>query len=218
MQQPLSQELTDDELRILNAANSPPKSNSPTKHQQQPNNAHSPNPQQAAAPILTQNWDTLDEPVSDTIKRDLFNVWRKMKKVIYPVGNDEDLLKNWDLWGPLLLCLSLAIILSAENKGDQLSLMFSTTFAVVWLGSIVVTLNAKLLGGKISILQSVCVLGYCLFPLLIAAILCLVFKLIFIRMIIVVPSLAWAVWSSVGFLSIDSLQEKKFLAVNSLLT
>ena len=156
MQQPLSQELTDDELRILNAANSPPKSKSPTKQQQQPNNASSPSAQQAAEPNLTQNWDTLDEPVSDTIKRDLFNVWRKMKKVIYPVGNDEDLLKNWDLWGPLLLCLALAIILSAENKGDQLSLMFSTTFAVVWLGSIVVTLNAKLLGIISSSINNCC--------------------------------------------------------------
>eukprot|EP00834_Sanchytrium_tribonematis_P006360 NODE_461_length_7178_cov_0.667185.p5 type:complete len:218 gc:universal NODE_461_length_7178_cov_0.667185:5155-4502(-) len=215
MQTPLSQDLTAEELQILNAASSIPSSNSrqsPTKPQ--PSTAHSPRPQQSA-PVQTQNWDTLDEPVSVTIKRDLENVWRKMKKVIVPVANDEDLLKNWDLWGPLLLCLTLAIVLSAENTGDQMPLVFSTTFAVVWLGSIVVTLNAKLLGGKISILQSVCVLGYCLFPLLIAAVVCFIIKIIFIRMIVVGIALAWSVWSSIGFLSIDSLQEKRLLAVFS---
>eukprot|EP00835_Amoeboradix_gromovi_P004387 NODE_338_length_10654_cov_0.207295.p2 type:complete len:245 gc:universal NODE_338_length_10654_cov_0.207295:4409-5143(+) len=216
----LSTELTEEELKNLSQA-SPPKytskanpNPSPSKQPQNPSNGHSPtHAQPASAPIHTQNWDTLDEPVSATIKRDLLNVWRKMKKVIYPVGSDEDLLKNWDLWGPLLLCLSLAIVLSAENKGDQLTLMFSTTFVVVWIGSIIVTLNAKLLGGKISILQSVCVLGYCLFPLLISAIICFFVKIIFIRLIIVSVSLAWSVWSSVGFLSIDSLQEKRMLAV-----
>ena len=201
-------------MRILNASTiTPSQTSSPKK---QPAQAHSPKQAQnnAGQPFLTSNWDTLDEPVWDTIKRDSLNVWRKIKKVIYPLANDEDLLKNWDLWGPLFICLALAIVLSAENAGDQLSTVFSTTFSVVWLGSIVVTLNAKLLGGKLNILQSVCVLGYCLFPLLIAAILSAILKIIFIRLIIVGISLFWAVWSSIGFLSIDSLQEKRFLAVN----
>ena len=35
-----------------------------------------------------------------------------------------------------------------------------------------VTLNAQLLGGKISFFQSVCVLGYCIFPLNVASVLC----------------------------------------------
>ena len=36
---------------------------------------------------------------------------------------------------------------------------FAEVFVIVWLGSLVVTLNTKLLGGHISFFQSVCVLG-----------------------------------------------------------
>ena len=36
---------------------------------------------------------------------------------------------------------------------------FAEVFVIVWLGSMVVTLNTKLLGGHISFFQSVCVLG-----------------------------------------------------------
>ena len=36
---------------------------------------------------------------------------------------------------------------------------FAEVFMIVWLGSMVVTLNTKLLGGHISFFQSVCVLG-----------------------------------------------------------
>ncbi|XP_011707170.1 PREDICTED: protein YIPF6-like, partial [Wasmannia auropunctata] len=49
---------------------------------------------------------------------------------------------------------------------------FAEVFVIVWIGSMVVTLNSKLLGGNISFFQSVCVLGYCLLPTAIALILC----------------------------------------------
>jgi hypothetical protein len=39
----------------------------------------------------------------------------------------------------------------------------------MWGGSFVVTVNTKLLGGHISFFQCVCVLGYCVFPIVLAA-------------------------------------------------
>jgi hypothetical protein len=45
-------------------------------------------------------------------------------------------------------------------------------FAEVALGAIVLTINCILLGGEIVFFQSVCLLGYCLFPLVVAAIVC----------------------------------------------
>ena len=36
-------------------------------------------------------------------------------------------------------------------------------FVIVWVGSLIVTLNTKLLGGNISFFQSVCVLGQLLY-------------------------------------------------------
>lgn len=39
----------------------------------------------------------------------------------------------------------------------------------MWAGSLVVTINAQLLGANMSIFQSLCVLGYCVTPLTLSA-------------------------------------------------
>ncbi|KAF9190401.1 hypothetical protein BGZ51_008694 [Haplosporangium sp. Z 767] len=93
--------------------------------------------------------DTLDEPVSETLLRDLRNVGAKLKEVLYPKGR-KDILKDWDLWGPLLMCLTLSIVLSMRAQADQKITVFTWIFIIVWLGSAVVTVNAKLLGGRVA--------------------------------------------------------------------
>lgn len=50
--------------------------------------------------------------------------------------------------------------------------MFASVFVIVWCGAALVTVNAALLGGKISFFQSVCVLGYCICPLNVASFVC----------------------------------------------
>ncbi|ESZ91800.1 hypothetical protein SBOR_7816 [Sclerotinia borealis F-4128] len=57
-------------------------------------------------------------------------------------------LRDWDLWGPLVFCLGLALLLSFRARGDQMSKVFSGVFALVWLGEAVVTVQIKLLGGN----------------------------------------------------------------------
>ena len=42
-------------------------------------------------------------------------------------------------------------------------------FGVCAAGAIILTINANLLGGNIGFFQSMCLLGYCLFPLDVAA-------------------------------------------------
>lgn len=49
--------------------------------------------------------------------------------------------------GPLVFCLVLSLFLSVA-KGDQASLVFSGVFCIVWIGEAAVTLQIKLLGGK----------------------------------------------------------------------
>ncbi|KAJ2551658.1 hypothetical protein EV175_003609, partial [Coemansia sp. RSA 1933] len=51
--------------------------------------------------------NTLDEPILTTISRDFGKVGRKTIQVLYPKGRDNAL-QEWDLWGPLFFCLSLA--------------------------------------------------------------------------------------------------------------
>lgn len=50
------------------------------------------------------------------------------------------------------------------------STVFVAAFILPWIGAVLVTLNSVLLGGTMSFFQSVCLLGYCIFPLTIAAI------------------------------------------------
>uniref|UniRef100_A0A8D8ZUR7 Protein YIPF n=1 Tax=Cacopsylla melanoneura TaxID=428564 RepID=A0A8D8ZUR7_9HEMI len=109
-------------------------------------------------------YNTLDEPIKTTIMRDLTAVGVKFRHVLQP-QEKSSLLKEWDLWGPLLLCTFMAIVLQGDSD-DRLDHdggpQFAEVFVIVWIGSAVVTLNSKLLGGNISFFQSVCVLGYCL--------------------------------------------------------
>lgn len=80
-------------------------------------------------------------------------------------------IRDWDLWGPLIFCLALSVLLSFAGRAEQRDVVFSGVFALVWIGEAVVTLQIRLLGGNISFAQSICVIGYTLFPLVIAALL-----------------------------------------------
>ncbi|KAI8062554.1 Yip1 domain-containing protein [Gongronella butleri] len=144
--------------------------------------------------------NTLDEPVSVTILRDLKKVANKMLQVLHPQG-DRHVLRDWDLWGPLLLCLSLAITLSAKAPAEQSVSIFTGVFVIVWLGAAVVTLNAKLLGGAVSFFQSVCVIGYCLFPLVVASLVSVFVHLIWVRLPIAIVTFVWSTYASLGFFS-----------------
>ncbi|KAF9954018.1 hypothetical protein BGZ72_004964 [Mortierella alpina] len=156
--------------------------------------------------------DTLDEPVSETLLRDLRNVGAKLQQVLYPKGR-KDILKDWDLWGPLLMCLTLSIVLSTRAQADQKITVFTWIFIIVWLGSAVVTVNAKLLGGRVSFFQSVCVIGYCLFPLVLVSVATIVVPSIYIRLPLCGIAFAWATWASIGFLSDSNLANRRALGV-----
>lgn len=80
--------------------------------------------------------------------RDLRAVGVKFYHVLYP-KEKATLLKEWDLWGPLILCTFMATVLQgtsdAENDGGP---EFAQVFVIVWIGAMIVTLNSKLLGGN----------------------------------------------------------------------
>jgi protein YIPF6 len=57
-------------------------------------------------------------------------------------------LRDWDLWGPLIFCLLLSLLLSFTARPSQKDAVFSGVFAMVWLGEAVVTLQIRLLGGN----------------------------------------------------------------------
>ncbi|CAD6499250.1 BgTH12-04901 [Blumeria graminis f. sp. triticale] len=115
-------------------------------------------------------------------------------------GGMSEGLRDWDLWGPLVFCLLLSLFLSFTAASEQKSLVFSGVFAMVWIGEAVVTAQIKLLGGNISFAQSVCIIGYTLFPIVIAALLSVFHLPTVARIPIYLFLVAWSVAAGVSIL------------------
>ncbi|KAM3128768.1 hypothetical protein pb186bvf_019128 [Paramecium bursaria] len=158
---------------------------------------------------------TLEESVSETILRDLRMIAYKLKYVLLPKTREDQgkELRNWDLWGPLILCLMLALTLSIRSSSEQRSDVFAIIFVLIWVGAFIVTLNAQLLGGKISFFQSVCVLGYCVFPINLGALIVAFVGYFPIKLVLVLACFGWSTYASIGFMGALVLEERKLLAV-----
>ncbi len=96
---------------------------------------------------------TLDEPVFDTIKRSYFSferrfwfyflgdltaVLRKFSHALIP-RQSSSLLQQWDLWGPLILITTLAVLLQSNATKVSHGVQFAEVFSLMFIGSIVVT-------------------------------------------------------------------------------
>lgn len=155
--------------------------------------------------------------------RDFSAVIAKFRHVLNP-KQKNNMLKEWDLWGPLLLCTAMATILQTtsegENSGDG-GPEFAEVFLIVWFGAAIVTLNSKLLGGQISFFQSVCVLGYCLTPLALSLICCKVILIFFdqsgffffLRIVVSICGFVWATYASVMFMGDSQPAKRKALVI-----
>jgi len=86
-------------------------------------------------------------------------------------GSMSEGLRDWDLWGPLLFSLLLSFFVSRGARADQSAAVFSGIFAIIWGGKAIVTLQIRLLGGHVSFFQALCIIGYTLFPLVVASLL-----------------------------------------------
>lgn len=190
--------------------------------------------------FLSQPYSTLDEPVRETIMRDVRSVATKLRVVLLPldrnthfgystVATDEvqpgenqrqviNKLREWDLWGPLIVCLALSVILSLRAPTNEASAVFAAVFVAVWVGSAVVTCNGQMLGGTISFFQSVCVLGYCVFPMMLSALLILLlektwFGVVWVDLVWVALGFVWATRASTVFIGQYIRRERRSLAV-----
>ncbi|KAF8054988.1 nol10 [Scenedesmus sp. PABB004] len=110
-----------------------------------------------------------------------------------------------------IFMLGLAITLSVgEQKPSD---VFALVFTEVALGACVLTVNVILLGGSIVFFQSLCLIGYCLFPIVIAAIVCVLVKMAWVRTLVLVACLGWASFATVPFIGKTVSSERRALAV-----
>ena len=114
--------------------------------------------------------NSLNEPIMTSITRDLNRIYLKLKIVALPINNEQKNkeLKQWDLWGPFIICLLLGMVLCFTTKKNS-GLIFSIIFIIMWVGAMIITMNSSLLGGKLTLMQCICLLGYCSFPSVVAS-------------------------------------------------
>ncbi|KAL7270991.1 hypothetical protein RUND412_006278 [Rhizina undulata] len=159
--------------------------------------------------------NTIDESVWETLSRDIFAVWRKMQAVLWPrftftkwpdanelleSGHRTGVIGEWDLWGPLVFCLGLSTLLSFSAAERQKTDVFAGVFAMVWIGEAVVTAQIKLLGGNISFFQSVSIIGYTLFPIVICALLSALHVPAIVRVPVYAACFLWSLAAGVSIL------------------
>ncbi|VUZ49356.1 unnamed protein product [Hymenolepis diminuta] len=165
---------------------------------------------------------TLDEPIKKTILRDVKSVGRKIAHVMFPRRGHE-LLSDWDLWGPFFIFIILALVLQLSHgqKEDAGAPQFAQVFTVFWFGVLTVSINTKLLGGNLSFCQTVCVLGYCILPLVTGLVVNVIIKLftsastwvLFIRLTLVFVGLGYSLFSASTFLAPNSRPNRVVLVV-----
>ena len=157
--------------------------------------------------------NTLNESILTTIYRDLYLISVKLKYVIKPYGSKEKKnyhIKQWDLWGPLLLNMILACTLAYNS--EEKSQMIILIFVIFWVGGVIIFLNAYFLGVKSSIFQILCLLGYCLFPLNLSGFCVTFFKIKgVLRFLIVLITCLWSIYSSNDFLDQLTNNDQRYL-------
>ena len=107
-------------------------------------------------------------------------------------------------------------VLSSATATEDKTLLFEIVFVIVWLGGAVIAINGQLLGGTITFFQSICLLGYCLFPLTLAATLNLIigsFVPFWVKLIYVGIAFVWSTYSSIHFIKEMVPEDRKELAM-----
>ena len=99
----------------------------------------------------TGEYNTLNEPICTSLKREFFRIYNKTSYSILPrcFPSKNANLKQWDLWGPLFYTLLLSFFLSNSKNTEEMSKTFVLVFVLMWVGGVVVTVNTILLGAHV---------------------------------------------------------------------
>ena len=166
-------------------------------------------------PILTgpTEADLLNETVWESLRRDLLEIKNKMLLVINPKAKSENALRDWDLWGPMLLCLFLAVVLALTAAEGQTSIIFTGIFSIVAFGGVLVTVNFILLGGTLGFFPSLCALGYCLVPLCIASLISALIPFVIVKLAVCAIGTYWSSICVTKFFSPQIPENRKLLGL-----
>ena len=167
------------------------------------------------APLLHPDAESqlLTETIWETLQHDLLEVKSKVMIVVNPKADTEHALRDWDLWGPLILCLFLTVVLSITAPSGQTTLLFTGVFSIITFGSAIVAINLILLGTSVSFFQAICVLGYCLFPIALTAFVSAILRWLIVRIVTVPIGLSWSLYSVSRFFGKQIPENRKILGL-----
>ena len=96
----------------------------------------------------TGEYNTLNEPICTSLKREFFRIYNKTSYSILPrcFPSKNANLTQWHLWGPLFYTLLLSFFLSNSKDTEDMSKTFVLVFVLMWVGGVVITINTILLG------------------------------------------------------------------------
>ncbi|XP_005100996.1 protein YIPF4 [Aplysia californica] len=148
-------------------------------------------------------------PILEELDIDLKDIYYKLRCVMFPLPqlgfNRHIVRESPDFWGPLIVILLYAII-SLYGQFRVVSWILT-----IWIvGSLLVFLLARVLGGEVTYSQCLGVIGYSVLPLfIIACILPLVRSLHYLSMAFKLLGVVWAAYSAGSLLCVQELQHKK---------
>ncbi len=74
-------------------------------------------------------------------------IYGKIHIILSGSGDYDRVQKEWDLWGPLVITLLTASLVSFSSSGTT-DEAFINLFIGLWVGPLMITLNTNLLGAK----------------------------------------------------------------------
>lgn len=124
-----------------------------------------------------------------------------------------DLTLLGDMWGPLVNSLLLSSCLGVSSSTSA-SPVFTTAFALIWIGAMVTVANARLLGYRLPMLPTVSFVGYCLAPLAALSVFLLFSpNFIILKLLVLTIGTAWSITASLRVLELEpALEDRRILA------
>ncbi|XP_003385778.1 PREDICTED: protein YIPF4-like [Amphimedon queenslandica] len=154
------------------------------------------------------------KPLLEELDIDLKDIYYKIRCVLFPIpslGLERHVIRdNPDFWGPLFVVLGYALL---SVYGQLTAVSWILTIWIV--GSFIVFLLTRVLGGEVSCSQTLGVVGYCLLPLLISApLISLIHHSVpWISFILKGMAVFWASFSAGSLLAQEELSHKKPLVL-----
>ena len=121
--------------------------------------------------------------------------------------------------GAIVLTLNVLLLVHPSSAHLSLLLMYHNASAYKIGGYLTCNVicgddcNVLLQGGHIIFFQSLSLLGYCLFPLDVGALICMLNDSVMLKIVVVMVTLAWSSWAAYPFMSAAVNPRRKALAL-----